>query len=143
MKTAVQLLKEFLPLARSPEKAAALFAEDGVVEIPYLADLGMPWQYKGKKEIAALYAGLLELVPDWEFRDTVVHIDTPDKVFAEYKVDAFAVATQRPFRQHFFGYLLAENGQIKVLREALNIVSTARSFSPNGLADLAPVAVQA
>jgi len=35
--------------------------------------------------------------------------------------------------------MLVENGQIKVLREALNIVATARAFFPNGLTDLDPV----
>ncbi|WP_322003792.1 nuclear transport factor 2 family protein [Paraburkholderia tropica] len=139
MKNATQLFEEFLPLARTPEQAAELFAEDGVVELPYLADLGMPWQYKGREAIAGLYTQLLSLVPDWEFRDAVIHMADDDKLFAEYKVDADAVATQRPFKQHFFGYMHVENGQIKVLREALNIVATARAFFPNGLADLAPV----
>jgi hypothetical protein len=140
MKTAAQLLYEFFPLVRTPEKVVALFAEDGVLELPYLADLGMQWQYKGREEIAGLFKGLLELVPEWEFRDIQVRIDTPDKVFAEYKVDAWAVTTQRPFKQHFFGYMQAQNGQIKLLREALNIVATARAFLPNGLAEIAPVA---
>jgi uncharacterized protein len=36
MKTAAQLLNEFLPRARNLKEAAALFAEDGVVELPYL-----------------------------------------------------------------------------------------------------------
>ena len=86
-------------------------------------------------------ARMLELVPEWAFRDTQIVIDTPDRVFAEYKVDAWAIATQRPFRQHFFGYLRAENGRIKLLREALNMVVTARAFFPNGLADIPSVPV--
>jgi ketosteroid isomerase-like protein len=139
MKTADELFNTFLPLARTPDKAAALFAEDGVVELPYLADIGMSWQYRGRGEIAGLYTRLLELVPAWAFSDVEVLIKTPDRLFAEYHVDAWAVQTQRPFRQHFFGYLLAENGQIKVLREALNVVTTARAFFPQGLAALAPL----
>jgi quinol monooxygenase YgiN len=69
MKTEVQLLNEFLPLVRSPKEAVALFAEDGSVELPYLASLGMQWQYKGRAEIESLYALLLEMVPGWEFRN--------------------------------------------------------------------------
>ncbi|HWT35768.1 MAG TPA: nuclear transport factor 2 family protein [Paraburkholderia sp.] len=107
MKTAAQLMNEFFPLLRTPERAAALFAEDGALELPYLADLDMPTRYNGRAEIAALLSRLLELVPEWTFRETEVVIDTPDRVLAEYKVDAWAVATQRPFRQHFFGYLIA------------------------------------
>jgi ketosteroid isomerase-like protein len=52
------------------------------------------------------------------------------------EANALAVATQRPFKQHFFGYIHAENGKIKLLREVLNIVATARAFFPNGLADI-------
>jgi hypothetical protein len=137
MKTASELFKEFISSIRTPQKAAALFAADCVLESPYLADLGMPWQYKGREETVGRYARLLKLVPDWEFREVVVHIETPDRLFAEYKVDAVAVATGRPFKQHFFCYMRVENGEIKQLREALNIVATARAFFPNGLVDLA------
>jgi hypothetical protein len=35
--------------------------------------------------------------------------------------------------------LFAEDGEIHLLREALNVIATARAFSPNGLADLEPV----
>jgi hypothetical protein len=62
-------------------EATALFAKDGVVELPHLLDLGMQWQYKGRTEIASLYALLLQLVPEWASRDTVVLIDSPERVF--------------------------------------------------------------
>jgi hypothetical protein len=88
----------------------------GVVELPYLLDLGMHWQYKGRTEVASLYALLLQLAPEWAFRDTAVLIDTPEP---------------------FFAYIHVENGEIKLLREALNIVATARAFFPNGLAEIA------
>jgi|SRR5471032_2077180 len=136
MKTAKQLLVEFLPLFDQPEKAAQLFAEDGAIELPYLSDLGMPARYSGRAEIVALFTLLRELVPNWTFRDLVIQIETDDKVFAEYKVDELTANTARPFKQHFFGYLHAENGKIKLLRESLNIVATARAFFPNGLADI-------
>jgi hypothetical protein len=116
MKTAAQLLNEFLPLARNPKKGALLFAEDGVVELPYLTELGMQWQYKGRSKIASLYALLLQLAPESECRDVVVLIDTSESAFAEYKVDAQAVATQQSFKQHFFGYIHVEDGKIKLLR---------------------------
>jgi hypothetical protein len=44
--------------------------EDGALELPYLADLDMPSQYKCRAEIAGLLARLLELVAEWTFRDT-------------------------------------------------------------------------
>jgi hypothetical protein len=52
-----------------------------------------------------------------------------------------AVATGRRFKQHFFGFMRFENGEIKLLREAINIVATAQAFFPNRLADLAPLPV--
>ncbi|SOE97027.1 hypothetical protein SAMN05414139_10078 [Burkholderia sp. D7] len=36
MKTAARLLNEFVPLARNPKEAAALFTENGVVVLPSL-----------------------------------------------------------------------------------------------------------
>jgi hypothetical protein len=60
MKTASELFKEFLPSVRTPQRAASLFATDGALELPYLSDLGMPWQYRGREGIAGLYARLLE-----------------------------------------------------------------------------------
>ena len=136
MKNANQLFIEFLSLVNRPEDVAKLFAEDGALGIPYLADLGMPPRYVGRGEIAGLYKQLLVLVPTWKFRDVTTHIETEDKLFAEYWVDEPTAGTNRRFRQHFFGYLKAENGKIKLLREALNQVTTARSFFPNGLADI-------
>ena len=136
MKNATQLFNEFLPLFSNPSEAAALFAEDGILEIPYLEDLGMQWQYRGRSEISGLMTKLHELIPDWKFTDAEILISTPDQVFAEYHVRAFAVHTQRPLHQHFFGRLVAEHGEIKLLREALNIVETARVLFPNGLADI-------
>ena len=54
------------------------------------------------------------------------------------RIDAAMTPTGRPFEQHLFGFMRATNGDIKVLREALDIVATARAVLPNGLADLAP-----
>jgi uncharacterized protein len=65
MKTAAQLLNEFLPRARNLKKAAALFAEDGVVELPYLLDLGMQWQYKGRTESSEHRGDSARVLPQW------------------------------------------------------------------------------
>jgi hypothetical protein len=48
MKTARQLLEEFIASSfKDPQQAAAMFAEDGAFEMPYLADLGFTPAYRG------------------------------------------------------------------------------------------------
>ncbi|SFB13219.1 hypothetical protein SAMN03159488_02050 [Pseudomonas sp. NFIX10] len=42
MKNAVELLQQYLDAIQTPFLAAALFAEDGVLELPYLESLGIP-----------------------------------------------------------------------------------------------------
>ncbi|HTU25328.1 MAG TPA: hypothetical protein VMF30_08025, partial [Pirellulales bacterium] len=75
MKTAAELFHEFVRTVRAPKTVAALFAADGVLELPYVADLALPWQYTGREAIAGLFTRLLELVPGFEFCDVVIQID--------------------------------------------------------------------
>ena len=54
-------------------------------------------------------------------------IDTPEQVFAEYEFTAVSSKTERQIHQLFFCRLVAENGKIKLLREALNSLEVARA----------------
>src|SRR5258708_2984616 len=85
-KDAKTLLLEFLAAVTHGQNAAALFAEDGAVELPFLHSLGIPWRHLGRQAISELQDSLAELYLDFAFRpeDTHVLIDTPDQVFAEY-----------------------------------------------------------
>jgi len=47
-----------------------------------------------------------------------VLIDTPEQAFGEYEFSAVSSKTGRSVHQLFFGRLVAENGKIKLLREA-------------------------
>ncbi len=47
-----------------------------------------------------------------------------------------AAATGRKIEHFFMGRLVAENGEIKPLREALNTVSAAQVLLPGGAADI-------
>lgn len=77
------------------------------------------------------------MVPDWKFSNIHVLMEDKDQVFAEYEVHAVASHTNRPFDQLFFGRLVKdENDKIKLLREAQNMVNTARAFLKNGLDDI-------
>jgi ketosteroid isomerase-like protein len=139
MKDAKDLFFEFLSSFRDTKKATSLFADDGVVELPYLASLGIEPRYEGHVAIQGFFEVVLGLFPDFEFPRSNIRmlIETPTQAFAEYEIDVTAAATGRPMHQHFFGRLVAENGKIKLLREALNILATAQAALPGGAAELA------
>ncbi|HYR17670.1 MAG TPA: nuclear transport factor 2 family protein [Mycobacterium sp.] len=138
MSDATTLLKEFLGNIRDPEKASALFAEDGAFEMPFFVSLGLPSRFEGPEGVKGLITTVLEYYPDFEFKDEdiTVLIETPDEVFAEYVVHATAAATGRLAHHLFMGRLVAENGQIKLIREALNTVAAASALLAGGTHDL-------
>jgi len=124
MKSALELLQSYLDNIRTPAASAALFAEDGVLELPTVQA-----HARGPAAVEALISGLLAKVPDFRFKNLKVWIDTPDKVFAEYSVEALVVGTGKVYRQTYAGVLIAEGGRIKLLREALDTAAAARAFS--------------
>jgi ketosteroid isomerase-like protein len=137
LKTARELLLDYTSSIAVPERAAALFAEDGVIELPYLASLGVKWHVQGRDNIRAFLDGLLKNVPTFRFQGVEILIDTPDQVFGEYSVET-TTAAGRKFSQLYAGRLVAKNGKIALLRESLDLVRAARAIFPNGLADVPP-----
>src|ERR1700677_4495283 len=80
MKTAKQLLQAYID--GNAQDSAALFAENGALEIPYLADLGVDPRYEGPKTIGAFLTFLHEkMYPGFKFVDVKIYIDTPDQAF--------------------------------------------------------------
>ena len=138
MPDAKTLLKEFLGNFRDPEKASALFAQDGAFEMPFFVSLGLPNRYEGREAVKGLIATVLQYYPDFEIKDEdiTVLIDTQDQVFAEYVVHATGAATGRLAHHLFMGRLVAENGQITLLREGLNTVAAASALLAGGAHDL-------
>jgi hypothetical protein len=65
-------------------------------------------------------------------------IETPEKTFAEYVAHGRAAATGRTLHNLFTGYLVAEAGEIKLLREMFNPLAMAQAQLPNGVADIGP-----
>jgi ketosteroid isomerase-like protein len=130
MKNAVQLLQMYLESIQSPGAAAALFAEDGVLELPYLESLGIVPRVQGRVAIEAFISSLLSKVPDFKFGNVRFLIDTPDQVFAEYSVEALVPITGRIYRQMYAGRLVAHEGKIQLLRESLDTVAAAKAFAP-------------
>ena len=136
MKNAKELMLEYTAFSfRDPKKAAEMFAEDGAFEMPYLAAFGLPPQYKGHDAIAGFFQSVLDIYPRFQFENTKVLIDIPDQAFAEFEADAVSSKTGRSVHQLFFARLVAENGRIKLFREALNTLEVAKANVHNS-ADL-------
>jgi uncharacterized protein len=139
VKTAKDLILEFTASSfRDPQKAATMFAEDGAFEMPYLADFGFPPRYEGKEETTGFLQMVRDLYPGFEFENINVLIDTPTQAFAEYEFTAVSSKTGRTIHQLFFGRLVAANGKIKLLREALNSAEVARGIYSQGIPELPP-----
>jgi hypothetical protein len=136
MKNAKELLEEFTATSfRDPKKAAEMFAADGAFEMPYLESLGVPGRYEGRETLEGFFRFVRQLYPDMDLEHVKVMLDTPEQAFAEYEFTAQSSKTGRTTHELFFGRLVAENGQIKLLREAVNLVELALGVFPNGLAD--------
>jgi uncharacterized protein len=138
MKDAKTLLLDFLAAVTHGQDAAPLFAEDGALELPFLYSVGIPWRHQGRQAIRELQASLAGLYVDIGFlpEDTIVLIDTPEQVFAEYMAHTTARATARTLHHMFAARLVAENGLIKLVRESLNVVAAAQALLPGGVKDL-------
>jgi ketosteroid isomerase-like protein len=128
MKNATQLLHAYLDNIQDPAAAAALFADDGVLELP---TLGANVRAVGPAAIEAFIGGLLKKVPDFRFKNVQLFIETEDKVFGEYSVEVEVPSTGKIYKQTYAGMLAAENGKIKHLREALDTLAATKAFTPD------------
>jgi ketosteroid isomerase-like protein len=124
MKTASELLETYLNNVGTPKVSAAQFAEDGVLELPWVKA-----HAQGPAEVEKLLTGLLANVPDFRFKNLTYFIRTPDKVAAEYQVEAKVLSTGKIYKQTYAGVLHAENGKIKLLHEALDTLAASKAFS--------------
>ena len=98
--------------------------DDGVIELPWVNA-----RAQGPAAIEDFLRGLLARVPDFRFRNVRIWIQTPDQAFGEYDVEALVPSTGKTYRQTYAGRLVAENGKIKLLREALDTAASAWAFS--------------
>ena len=130
MEIAASLLNNYIQFVRDPKAAAALFADDGILELPYLSSLGPTTGAQGPEAIEKFLTGLLNKVPDFRFKDVQILIDTPTQAFGEYSVEALVPSTGKVYKQMYAGRLVAENGKIKLLRESLDTVAAQKAFSP-------------
>jgi ketosteroid isomerase-like protein len=124
MKSATELLEAYLDNVRTPKVSASQFADDGVLELPWVKV-----HAQGPAAVEKVLAGMLAKIPDFRFKNLTYFIRTPDNVAAEYQVEARVVETDKIYRQTYVGVLLAESGKIKLLREALDTVAAAKAFA--------------
>src|ERR1700722_5477726 len=101
--------------------------------------IGIPARFEGHEAIR----GVLELIRSHFSSFTLSNIAIHDLkdgsgLFVEYHSDSFLNGTEKVYAQDYVSRLVVENGKIKLLREYLNIVSSARMLLPNGLADVPP-----
>ncbi len=119
MTKAKELMQAYHSNIQNPDAIAPLFTEDGAIELPYLSSLGQSWRTIGPGNIKNMITGLLKMAPEFRFINIKYYIETPDQVFAEYEVDC--MFNGKPYKQMYMGRLVAENGKIKLLREAMNL----------------------
>jgi hypothetical protein len=135
MRTAKQLLQAYID--GTAQQAATLFADNGALELPYLADLGVPPRYEGPQAVETFLTFLHEkMYPGFKFIDAKIYIDTPDQAFGEYTIHQKSGISGKDVHQRFFGHCVAADGKILLLREALNLLAAADGMFPNGLADV-------
>ena len=137
MKNARQLLEGvFKESWRDANVMVSMFTEDGALELPYLTDFGLPGRFAGAEGITGAAKFLHDTFPGLHLENLKILIDTPDQAFAEYEFTNVSTITGRKVHQLFFGRLVAENGKIKLLREATNSAETARAFLKQGIPEL-------
>lgn len=136
-KMASTLLGEFLTSVGNgnPNTAASFFAEDGSIDAPYVASLGMPTKIVGQAAIEATLANIKSIAPNFHFTRVTTILETPTEVVAEYESEAL-MANGRTYKQLYMGHLIARDGKIVSHREFLNTIPFVEAFFPNGLNDL-------
>ncbi len=134
MKTAKELLQAYID--GSALESAALFADKGALELPYLADIGVEPRYEGPVNIGHFLTFLHDtMYPGFKFIDVKIYIDTPDQAFGEYTIHQKSGISGKLVHQRFFGHCVAADGKIVLLREALNVLAAADAMFPGGIAD--------
>jgi ketosteroid isomerase-like protein len=125
---AKELLQTYLSSIQNADAAAALFADDGIIELPTINA-----RAQGPVAIQRFVTGLLAKVPDFHFENVRIWIETPDRVFGEYDAQGQVASTGKHYKQTYAGLLIAEHGKIKLLHEALDTLTASRAFSADGV----------
>lgn len=135
MAKAKELLLTFL--SASPEHAGSLFAEDGLLAVPYLASIGVESRYRGPASICEFLRVLHgDVYPGAVFENVAIHMETPNQVYGEYHLTARSAISGQVVHQQFFGHLVVQGGKIQSLTEAIDAVVAAEAMLLGGLAQV-------
>ncbi len=135
MKDAAELFLNYLN--GNATEAASLFAADGYVEVPFTRSIGQQPKYCGPTEINNFMIFLHnELYPNFTFKDIQIHIADSTQAFATYVIEARSAISGKMLREELFGHLVAADGKIKSLREAVDNLVAAEAIFPGGLEDV-------
>ncbi len=138
--SASTLLKDYFASVSegNPKATASFFAEDGYIDVPYVASLGMPTKIIGRAAIEATMQGLLQNAPNFHFTDVRIILETPTEVVAEYESES-RLTNGKFYKQLYVGHLISKDGKIKCHKEFLNTIPFVEAFFPNGLKDLVTI----
>jgi hypothetical protein len=68
MRTPLELLKTYTENVQDLEFIGTLFAEDGALELPYLASIGLPPRAEGPEQIKEFLRNLITTLTDFKFQ---------------------------------------------------------------------------
>jgi len=97
-KSATELMQAYLDSIQDPDRVGALFADEGVLELPWIKV-----RAQGPEGITGLVAGIRKKVPEFRFKNIQFWIQTHDRVYAEYQVEAPVVDTGKVYNQTYCG----------------------------------------
>ncbi len=141
MSEATDLINELFDglrnLATSVDRCVDLFADDGAWELPYFPSIGIGSRFEGKKQVRAAFELIRSHFSSFTLSNIEIHEHkNKSGLFVEFHSEGFIDGTERLYSQDYVTRLEVENGKIKLLREYLNIIATARMLLPNGLASV-------
>jgi len=96
-----------------------------------------PLAFRVTKPSAACFELIRSHFPSFTLSNVEIHdLKDGSGLFVEYHSESFIDGTDKVYAQDYVSHLVVENGKIKLLREYLNIISSARALLPKGLADV-------
>ena len=135
MNTAKELMLGYIN--GTAEQSGALFADDGTLELPYLASIGVPPVMTGPRAITD-FLGFLHgaLYPGFRFEDVSIHIELRTRFLLNITSTISRVFRGKTSNSSSSVTWVSADGKIKRLREAIDVVVVAEAIYPNGLADV-------
>ncbi|MFC4209750.1 nuclear transport factor 2 family protein [Pedobacter lithocola] len=123
-KTAKELLLSYLENINDPNRAIELFSLDAIVELPYLKSEDRPWNWRGIENIYSLLRNIPNAFKNIYFENVQIHIETPDRIFAEYAMSCTIAGTGNKYSQTFVARIVAEKGEILFFRESIDMLQS-------------------